>query len=60
VKQQQAQMAYRAWGLRVDGIDGLASDDVCVGVAFKRGKGPTQRGWSASHLADDRAASVTR
>jgi hypothetical protein len=42
VKQRRAQMAYRAWRSRVEGIYGLASDDVCV--AFQREKGPTPDG----------------
>jgi hypothetical protein len=46
--------------VEVDGLYGLASDDLCVCVAFQRERGPTQRVWSAAHLADDRTASVTR
>jgi hypothetical protein len=43
VKQWQAQLAYRAWRWSVDGIDGLASNDLCCVecVAFQREKGPT-------------------
>jgi hypothetical protein len=36
--------------VEVDGIDGLASDDLCV-CRFQREKGPTQVVLSASHLA---------
>jgi hypothetical protein len=39
--------------VEVDGIYGLASDDLCVCVAFQGEQGPTQVGWSASHPADD-------
>jgi hypothetical protein len=42
VKQWQAQLAYRAWRSSVDGIYGLASNDLCV--AFQREKGPTPDG----------------
>jgi len=42
VKQWRAQLAYRAWRSSVDGIDGLASNDLCV--AFQREKGPTPDG----------------
>jgi murein L,D-transpeptidase YcbB/YkuD len=42
VKQRQAQMAYRARRVEVDGIYGLASDDLCM--AFQREKGPTPDG----------------
>jgi hypothetical protein len=47
-------------GQRVDGIDGLASDDLCCVCRFPARAGSDPRWWSASHLADDRTASVTR